>query len=87
MASKKYEVVAITGKYTDKDGQEKARFANIGAVIQTDKGFRLKLESVPVGWDGWAMLKEPQPRTTQQAPAQRPAVSSDFNDLPDDLPF
>lgn len=87
MASKKYDVVFITGKYTDRDGNEKARFANIGAVISTDKGFRLKLETVPVNWDGWAMLKEPQPRD-QQAPAQQQtAPVNSPADPSDDIPF
>lgn len=54
--SKKFDVVAITGKYQDRDGNEKNRYTNIGVVIETSKGLSLKLESVPVGWDGWAGL-------------------------------
>ena len=57
--SKKYDVVAITGKYM-KDGAEKNRYVTIGAVIETSKGLSLKLEAVPVGWDGWAGLYEPK---------------------------
>jgi hypothetical protein len=60
--SKQFEVVAVTGKYTDKDGNEKSRYMTIGAVIQTKNGLMLKLEGVPVGWDGWAYLNEPQPK-------------------------
>lgn len=63
MAAKlRYEVLAKTGTYQDKDGNDKSRYLKIGVVLQGDKGFSLKLESVPVGWDGWAMLAEPRPK-------------------------
>lgn len=87
MASKKYDIVAVTGHYTDRQtGEEKARFANIGAVIETDKGFRLKLETVPIDWDGWAALKEPQPRDAAPEPRRRPAAPAD-DDPNDGIPF
>jgi hypothetical protein len=63
--SKQYEVTAVTGKYTDRDGNEKSRYMTIGAVIQTKNGPMLKLEAVPVGWDGWAYLNEPKPKDEQ----------------------
>lgn len=55
MARVRYEVVT---KREGKDG--KVFWNKIGVVFQTDKGFSLKLESVPVGWDGWASLFEPK---------------------------
>lgn len=93
--SKKYDVVAVTGKYTDREGNEKNRYLNIGAVIQTRNGFMVKLEAVPVGWDGWAYLNEPKERDGQQTarqPQQRaanakPQRADDFSDMPDDIPF
>lgn len=85
--SRKYEVTAVTGKYQDRDGNEKSRYMNIGAVIETKNGPMLKLEAVPIGWDGWAYLNEPKPREQEgrpQAPRQtqqrRPA--DDFEDPP-----
>ncbi|SEJ54755.1 hypothetical protein [Frateuria terrea] len=83
-----YEVTAITGKYTDRDGNEKNRYAKLGVVMETKNGPMLKLETIPLGWDGFAYLNEPrakdeQPRGQRQgnrAPAQSP------ND-PEDLPF
>lgn len=72
--ARKFEVTAVTGKYTDNNGQEKSRYLNIGSVIETKNGLMLKLESVPVGWDGWAYLNEPRPRdgqNTQQQPQQQ----------------
>jgi len=70
MAVKKYDVVAITGEYTNAQGETKKRYVNCGAVFQTDKGFSLKLESLPVGadWNGWLSLYEPKPRNQQQQP-------------------
>ena len=51
MAKVRYEVV------TRREGKDGKVFWNkIGVVFQTEKGFSLKLESVPVGWDGFASL-------------------------------
>ena len=56
----KYEVTAITGKYTDREGKEKNRYAKLGVVMDTKNGPMLKLETIPVGWDGFAYLNEPR---------------------------
>ena len=63
----KFDVVAATGTYTNKNGEEKKSWMKIGKVLQTQKGFSLKLDAVPVGWDGWAMLAEPQEAKPQKA--------------------
>ncbi len=54
MAMKPYRrAVAVTGSYTDRQGNEKKRYTNVGTLFQYDDGgFALKLDSVPVG-DGW----------------------------------
>ena len=93
--SRKYEVTAITGKYTDKNGQEKSRYQTIGAVIETKNGPMLKLEAVPIGWDGWAYLNEPkreegerQPsRAARQPQRSAPAGGGGFEDMDSDVPF
>jgi hypothetical protein len=83
--SRKYEVTAITGKYTDSSGQEKSRYQTIGAVIESRNGLMLKLEAVPIGWDGWAYLNKPKPKDGQ-APRQQstarpaPRPSHDYDD-------
>jgi len=79
--SKKYDVVAVTGTYKDSNGNEKRRYLNIGAVIATQNGFSLKLEAVPVGWDGWAYLNEPKPR---EAAPRQPVDAEGFDDQ---IPF
>lgn len=90
---KKYEVVAVTGKYTDREGNEKSRYVNIGAIIETRNGHMLKLEAVPVGWDGWAYLNEPKERDQAQrgggsASGQQQAKSEPDGGMPDDdIPF
>lgn len=71
---KKYDVVAGVGTYQDRNtGEKKYINRNIGAVIQTDKGFRLCLDATfnPAGMnrqeDGkvWLSLFEPKPRDQQ----------------------
>jgi len=78
--SKKYDVTAVTGKYTDSTGKEKNRYMTVGAIIETKNGPMLKLEAVPLGWNGWAYLNEPRAKG-DDAPA-RPMAESDG-----DIPF
>lgn len=62
------EIVAIVGKYTDKQGQEKNRYCKLGVVMTTKGGGEMiKIESIPVGWDGFAYLNDPKPRDNQQS--------------------
>lgn len=98
--SKRYDVVATTGQY-EKDGQTKYVTRNVGAVIQTSKGFRLKLDAsfnpagCPRSDDGgvWLALFEPRDEQQQGQPQQQrqqtqrsqPAPLPD--DFSDDVPF
>lgn len=97
--SKRYDVVATIGQY-EKDGQTKYVTRNVGAVIQTSKGFRLKLDAsfnpagCPRSDDGgvWLALFEPrddQQQGQQQAPrqAQRSQPAPLPDDFSDDVPF
>lgn len=61
--SKLYEITIVSGKYKNKEGQEKSRYQTIGSVIETKNGPMLKLDSVPLidgGWNGWAYLNAPK---------------------------
>ena len=83
----KYEVVAITGKYTDATGAEKNRYQKLGVVIQTSNGgYMLKIEAIPVGWDGSAFLNDPKPREERGAPAKtaprKPAAPASDDEIP-----
>jgi len=97
--SKRYDVVATIGQY-EKDGQTKYVTRNVGAVIQTSKGFRLKLDAsfnpagCPRSDDGgvWLALFEPrddQQQGQQQAPrqAQRSQQAAPPDEFVDDIPF
>lgn len=81
----KYEVRSITGKYTDKNGNEKNSYQTIGKIIQTAKGgFMLKLDSIPVGFDGWAYLNEPQPK---DEPQRSKPTDGGLGGMDDDVPW
>ena len=71
MSKTQYEISVITGKYTNKDGQEKNRYQRIGSVIETKNGPMLKLDVIPLpdgGWNGWAYLNAPKPKDDQGFP-------------------
>lgn len=75
-----YDAVVIIGTYTDKQGKEKPRYMNVGAVLQGEKGMSLKLEAIPVGFTGWINFYEPRARE------EKPAKSDDeFGDS--EIPF
>ena len=42
------KICAPTGKYL-KDGEEKTSWARCGVLMKTDNGFRIKLDTIPVG--------------------------------------
>jgi hypothetical protein len=80
----KYEVTAVTGKYTDRNGNEKNRYTKVGVVLETKNGQMLKVESIPVGWDGWAYLNEPREQGEERKPEKR---SGGVADMEDSIPF
>lgn len=80
------EVTAITGKYM-KDGQEKNRYTKLGVVMDTKNGPMLKLETIPLGWDGWAYLNDPKPREGAQTQAPKGDAAPFIDDLDSGVPF
>ncbi len=77
----KYDVVAVRNV----EGRDKPIYTKIGVVLATKKGgFALKLEQVPVGWDGWAQLYEPKPDEAKPARTGRGAPPDDDGDS---IPF
>lgn len=79
------EVRAKTGE--DKDG--KAIYRTIGRVLTTKNGPMLKLDSIPLQWDGWAYISEPKekgeaPRTHGQ---MKPKPSTGLDDMDDGPSF
>jgi len=89
--SKVYDVVAVTGTYTNKQGEEKPVWKNCGAVIETPKGLSLKIEVLPIGSDGWFKLFEPKQAyenaaETKSRQSPDPACKGE-EDFSDDIPF
>ncbi|MEJ7745266.1 MAG: hypothetical protein WKF61_00625 [Luteimonas sp.] len=92
MAMKKtHDAVYAGEKYTDREGNEKTRYVNVGALMQRDDGsMTMKLEAIPVGFNGWINFYEPKPKdgeqTQRQARPQRtsnaPAAEFDGEEIP-----
>jgi len=82
MATVRYEVKAKNGTYKS-NGEEKTRWHQMGVCFQNDKGqLSLKIDSIPVNWDGWISLFEPKPKEGAQPQQQAaPAIADD------DIPF
>lgn len=72
MAMKKtHDAVYAGEKYTDREGNEKTRYVNIGGLFTRDDGsMTAKLESIPVGFNGWINFYEPKPRDGEQPQRQ-----------------
>lgn len=82
--------LCIAEKYTDKQGNEKTSWRKIGRLFIKEGGkISLKMEAIPVGWDGWmhAFERKADPNNSpayQQAKQTRDNLTKDFDD---DLPF
>ena len=86
---KVYDAVVVTGEYEDRNtGEKKKRYLNVGVVLQGDKGLSLKLEALPVNFNGWINFYEPKDQT-QQRPTQpargKESAGAPFNDS--DIPW
>lgn len=56
----RYDVICKNGSYT-KDGVEKTKWMKVGVCMDTKQGsLAVKLESLPVNFDGWLSLAEPK---------------------------
>jgi len=91
MAMKKTHDIVNVEKYTDRSGEEKKRYTNVGSLLQRDDGsMAIKLESIPVMFSGWLACYEPKPRDQDRPaqsapkPADRPAAGGGIED---DIPF
>ncbi len=60
MAKKLYDVAIPLGSYTDRDGMEKTRWQNVGAILEGDKGPYLLMDR----WFNPAGLPNPDNRTS-----------------------
>ena len=85
----RYDVICKNGSYTDKTGTEKTKWMKVGVCMDTKQGgLAVKIESLPVGFDGWLSLAEPRakdnftPRGNDEMPR-----SKNLADMESDVPF
>lgn len=84
--AKLYDIRAKIGEY-EKDGETKAKYATIGAVLETKNGGKMmKLDTIPVDWQGFAYLNEPLPPKGSGTPQNGSGdVLPDNNDVDDEI--
>ena len=57
-----HDLIAKSGEY-QKDGETKARWTKVGVAMNNKSGgTALLIEQLPVNFDGWVQMREPQPR-------------------------
>lgn len=90
---KTHDAVYAGEKYTDREGNEKTRYVNMGALFQREDGsMTAKIESIPIGFTGWVNFYEPKPKDGEQHPQRerprRTAAPVTAGGAPDDeIPF
>lgn len=58
-----HDLIAKTGEYTNANGETKARWQKVGVAMNNKQGgISLLIESIPVNFDGWLTMREPQPK-------------------------
>lgn len=84
----KFDLIAVTGEYTNAAGETKKRFARVGSMWDKGQNLSIKIDNVPVGnWDGWLMVKPAEERQQQQ---QQQPKRQQYQGLPaddGDIPF
>lgn len=93
MSKKRYDLAVKTGTYM-KDGEEKNRYQNIGAVFQGDNGFYMVLDRTfnpagvpnPDNRDG-VIVSMFEPRGSEKIPQQPPRAPQQATVPPDDFDY
>lgn len=80
------DLIAVVGEYKNSAGETKKRFVKVGSLFNSDKGQSIKIDAVPIGFDGWLSVKEPyengeKPARQSSSPTRKSA------DLDMDVPF
>jgi hypothetical protein len=95
MTKKVYDLAVKTGTYTNRSGEEKGRWKNIGSVLQLDDGGKVILLDRtfnpagvpnPDGRDS-VMVSMFPPKEHDEAPAKAPAPKSQGGFDDDAVPF
>jgi hypothetical protein len=86
MALPRMDLIAIVGEYKNSAGETKKRFVKVGSLFNSDKGQSIKIDAVPVGFDGWLSVKEPY-EDGQKPARQSSQPTRRGNDGDNDIPF
>jgi hypothetical protein len=78
--AKVYDAV-VTTTY-EQGGETKKRYINVGAVFSSDRGMSLKLDAIPVNFNGWIAFYEPKPREAGQQNGAQNGQRHEDDDLP-----
>lgn len=80
----KFEAKAKVGTYKNQAGEDKPNWVRVGTVFETSNGLSMKMDSVPVGFDGWISFFIPKPKQAGGQPQNQSA-----NTIEDDenIPF
>lgn len=84
-----FELFARGETYKDKNGEDKPRWIKCGVVIDNKSGGQsIKIESLPINFDGWLVMKEPKPKENQTPSNDaKPASETPIDQIEDDIPF
>lgn len=83
--AKLYDIRAKIGEY-EKDGETKARYMTIGAVLETKNGGKMiKIDVIPTNWDGFAYLNEPYDKESDRPLKQHEVLSKSKEIVLEDL--
>lgn len=84
-----HELIARGETYKDKNGDDKTRWIRCGVVMDTKSGGQaIHLESLPINFDGWLMMKEPMPKENQKPYSKSGSVNeTPIDQIESDIPF
>jgi hypothetical protein len=78
------EVTAVMGEYVNAQGETKKKYQKIGAIIESKHGPMLKLDVIPLEWNGYAYINEPYDK---EKPKSEPRPNKRVDPFEDDAPF
>ena len=63
----KFDLIAVTGEYTNAAGELKKCFTKVGTLWDKGQTLSIKIDQIPVGpWDGWLTPKPAQDKPVTQ---------------------